>query len=124
METSVTFCEFSRKLIANTFFNLLGRSWRFLVALLLTPYVLSRLNVGDFGTWVLLSVFITSFNLLDLGLGVSYVKYISTYYTHRDYDRINQAVFSGARVLRPVRNCPHPLRSGSRRPLVSLVPSG
>ena len=96
MDTSVTFLgEFSKKLITNTFFNLLGRSWSFLATLLLTPYILSHLNVGDFGVWVLLSVFISSFNLLDLGLGSSFVKYISTYYTHRDYGRINEALFSG-----------------------------
>jgi O-antigen/teichoic acid export membrane protein len=96
MERSVTFLgEFSKKLITNTFFNLLGRSWSFLVTLLLTPFILSHLNVGDFGTWVLLSVFINSFNLLDLGLGSSFVKFISAYYTHEDYDSINEVLFSG-----------------------------
>ncbi len=87
--------EFSRKLVTNTFFNLLGRCWSFLITLLLTPYILSHLSVGDFGTWVLLSIFISSFNLLDLGLGSAFVKYISEYYTYEDYDRINRVLFSG-----------------------------
>ena len=87
--------DFSKKLVTNTFFNLLGRCWSFTVTLLLTPYILSHLNVGDFGTWILLSVFISSFNLLDLGLGASFVKYISEYYTYGDYTRINRVLFSG-----------------------------
>ncbi len=92
----VTFLgEFSKKLITNTFFNILGRSWSFLVTLLLTPYILHHLDVGDFGVWVLLTVFTSSFNLLDLGLGSSFVKYISAYHTHEDYDRINEVLFSG-----------------------------
>jgi len=96
MSGSVTFLgEFSAKLVTNTFFNLLGRCWSFLVALLLTPYILSHLGVRDFGTWVLLSIFISSFNLLDFGLGTSFVKYISEYYTHEDYDRINRVLLSG-----------------------------
>src|ERR1700704_627814 len=96
MEKSVTFLgEFSKKLITNTFFNLLGRSWSFLVTLLLTPYLLSHLSVGDFGIWVILSVFINSFNFLDLGLGSSFVKFISAYYTHKDYRRINEVLISG-----------------------------
>ena len=96
MEQNVTFLgEFSKKLITNTFFNLLGRSWSFLVALLLTPFILSHLTVGDFGTWVLLSVFISSFNLLDLGLGSSFVKFISAFHAHEDYDSINEVLFSG-----------------------------
>ncbi len=95
-ETQVTFLgDFSKKLVTNTFFNLVGRSWSFLVTLLLTPYILSRLDVGDFGVWILLGVFTSSFNLLDLGLGSSFVKYISAYHAHEDYDHINHVVFSG-----------------------------
>jgi O-antigen/teichoic acid export membrane protein len=92
----VTFLgEFSKKLVTNTFFNLLGRSWSFLVTLLLTPYLLRNLDKTEFGAWVLLSVFTTSFNLLDLGLGSSFVKYIAAYYTYEEYDRINEVLFSG-----------------------------
>jgi O-antigen/teichoic acid export membrane protein len=87
--------EFSKKLVTNTFFNLLGRSWSFLVALLLTPYILHRLDVREFGTWVVLSIFISSFNLLDMGLGSSFIKFIAEYHTHEDFDRINSVLFSG-----------------------------
>jgi len=92
----VTFLgEFSKKLVTNTFFNVLGRSWSFLITLLLTPYILKHLDKGEFGVWVLLSVFTSSFNLLDLGLGSSFVKYISAYYTYEEYDRMNEVLFSG-----------------------------
>ena len=92
----VTFLgEFSKKFITNTFYNVLGRSWTFGMTLLLTPYVLSHLKVGDFGAWVLLAIFVSLFNLLDLGLGSSFVKYISAYHTHGDYERINKVIFSG-----------------------------
>src|SRR5437763_3574909 len=87
--------DFSRKFVANTFFNVLGRSWSFLITLLLTPYILSRLNVADFGAWVLLTILISSFNLLDLGLGFAFVRYIAAYYTYEDYESINKVVFSG-----------------------------
>src|SRR5262245_39907628 len=90
--------EFSKKLVTNTFYNLLGRSWSFILTLLLTPYVLRRLDVADFGIWVLFSILINSFNsfaVLDLGLGASIVKHISEYYTHQDVNRIKQVLFSG-----------------------------
>ena len=80
----VTFLgDFSKKVVTNTFFNLLGRSWSFLISLLLTPYILGHLDVGDFGAWILLSIFVYSFSLLDLGLGSSFVKYISAYHVWR-----------------------------------------
>ena len=87
--------DFSKKFVTNTFFNVLGRSWSFLITLLLTPYVLSRLHVADFGAWVLLTILINSFNLLDLGLGFAFVRYIAAYYTHEDYESINKVIFSG-----------------------------
>src|SRR5438045_2818860 len=74
---SITFLGgFSQRLVTNTFFNFVGRCWNFLVALLLTPYILGRLNVHEFGVWVLLTIFTSSFNLLDLGLGAAFVKHI------------------------------------------------
>src|SRR6267378_4027713 len=92
----VTFLgDFSKKFVTNTLFNVLGRSWNFLTNLFLTPYILSKLNVGDFGVWVLLTIFISSVSLLDLGLGFSFVRYVSAYHTHEDYDRINKVIFSG-----------------------------
>ena len=94
--------EFSKKLVSNTFFNLLGRSWSFVVALLLTPYILHRLDVREFGTWVVLSIFISSFNLLDMGLGSSFIKFIAEYYTYEDFDRINAVLFSGQEAMNSV----------------------
>src|SRR5215467_231805 len=92
----VTFLgDFSKKVVINTFFNVLGRSWSFLINLLLTPYILSRLNVADFGVWVLLTILINSFNLLDLGLGFAFVRYVAAYYTYEDYRNINRVIFSG-----------------------------
>ena len=76
MDHSVTFLGgFSKKLVTNTFFNLLGRSWSFLAALILTPYILAHLGVADFGTWILLSVLNGTLILFDVGLGLSFVKY-------------------------------------------------
>src|SRR5215471_6478020 len=99
MPDQITFLsDFSKKLVTNTFFNFLGRCWSFVLTLVLTPYILWHLSVRDFGTWVLMSMFISAFNpgqvpLFDLG-GV-FMKYISEYYTHEDYDRINRVLLCG-----------------------------
>src|SRR5207248_11429001 len=93
MSGNVTFLgDFSKKLVTNTFFNLLGRCWSFVLTLLLTPYILSHLGVRDFGTWALLSIFISPYFLLDFGLSSSLVMYISEYYTYDDDDRINRVL--------------------------------
>ena len=87
--------DFSRKLLVNTFFNFLGRFCSFAATILLTPFIWSHLTRGEFGVWVLLSVFLESLALFDLGLGSAFVKFISAFYTHEDYGRINKVLFSG-----------------------------
>src|SRR5215831_1474044 len=99
MDGNVTFLgDFSKKLVTNTFFNFLVRCWTFVLTVLLTPYIVSHLNVQDFGTWALMTIFISAFNpgqvpLVDLG-GV-FMKYISEYYTYEDYERINRVLLCG-----------------------------
>ena len=86
---SVTFLgEFSKKLATSTFFNVLGRFWSFFITLLLTPYILSSLGERNYGIWAAFTVFVGSSNLLDLGLGSSFVKFISAYHAHEDYEKI------------------------------------
>ena len=93
---SVTFLgDFSKKLATNTFFNVLGRFWSFFVTLLLTPYIFRHLGLRDYGIWASFSVFIGTANLLDLGLGSSFIKFVSAYYTDGNYKKINTAIFSG-----------------------------
>jgi len=91
--------DFSRRLIANTFFNFLGRFWSFAATILLTPYILHYLTDAEFGVWVIFGVLLNSVmssaGFLDFGLGSSFVKFISAYYTHGDYERINKVLFSG-----------------------------
>jgi O-antigen/teichoic acid export membrane protein len=95
-EESISFLgDFSRKLIANTFFNFLGRFWSFAATIVLTPFMLHYLSDSEFGVWAILSILLNTTGLLDFGLGSSFVKFISAYYTHEDYESINKVLFSG-----------------------------
>jgi O-antigen/teichoic acid export membrane protein len=86
--------SFSRKLIANTFFNFLGRFWSLAATLLLTPFIWRHLTADEFGAWVLFAVFLESLSLLDLGIGSAFVKFISASHANEEYDRINKILLS------------------------------
>src|SRR5688572_8512416 len=87
--------DFSKKLVANTLFNFLGRFWVFFATLLLTPYILGHLPVHEFGLWVIFSIFANSLSLLDLGLGSAFVKFISGYDAVGNNDGIHKVLSSG-----------------------------
>jgi len=65
------------------------------VLFVLTPYILSHVGLEKYGVWSIVGVLISYFGLLDLGVGASYVKYISEYYAGRKYKEINEIVCTG-----------------------------
>lgn len=85
----------SGKIVRNTFFNMLGRCWGFLIALVLTPYVVSRLGLERFGIWAIVGAVTGYFGLLDLGISSSYVKYIAEFHSRREYGKIDELISTG-----------------------------
>ncbi len=85
----------ARKIIRNTFFNIIGRFWGILTALLLTPYIIDRIGIERYGIWAITGVVTGYFGLLDFGIGTSFVRYMAEYYTLRDFRKINEAVNTG-----------------------------
>ncbi len=85
----------SHKIIRNTKFNILGSFWGILVSLFLAPYIIGHLGIERFGIWALVMVLTGYFGLLDFGIGTSFIKYISEFYTKKDYEKINQVVNTG-----------------------------
>ena len=83
------------KIVKNTLFNTLGHFWVILVALFLTPYIISHIGIERYGIWAIVGVLTGYFDLLDFGIGTSFVKYISEYYAKNDYKKINQIVNTG-----------------------------
>ena len=90
METRI-----SEKIIRNTKFNIVGNFWAILVALFLTPYIIGHIGIERFGIWAIVGVLTGYFGLLDFGIGTSFIKYISEFYTKKDYEKINQVVNTG-----------------------------
>ena len=85
----------SDKLVRNTLYSITGSFWNYLVYILLTPYVISKIGKEGYGIWSLVIVFINYVAYFDLSVNNSYVKFISESYTKRDYRRINEVVNTG-----------------------------
>ncbi len=85
----------SHKLVRNTLYNVLGKSWGILLSLLLIPFLVAYLGLERFGLWALFGVVAGYFSLLDFGFGSSFVKYISEFHARSDFDRLNQVVRNG-----------------------------
>jgi O-antigen/teichoic acid export membrane protein len=73
----------------------MGKFWMMLLNLIITPYVLHKLGTQLFGVWSLVFVIANYMNLLDLGLGTSFAKYIAEYHAKGELKLVNSVVSCG-----------------------------
>jgi O-antigen/teichoic acid export membrane protein len=85
----------SDKVIKNTAYNFGGKIWFLVMGIFLTPYIISRIGGERFAVWALVGVVTNYFGLLDFGVGSSFVRNISEFYTRKDYSSINKLVNTG-----------------------------
>lgn len=79
----------------NTVFNAFGRFWEAAVALVLTPYILTRLDYADWGLWSLVAVFTGYVALLDAGLSSGFTRYIAGHAAREEDDALSSVVSTG-----------------------------
>ena len=86
----------SHKVIKNTIFNNIGYFWQLLVSLLLTPFIIHKLGIEQYGIWILLEVLVVYLSLLDFtGIGGAFVKYIAEYQAKKDFKNCNHVINLG-----------------------------
>lgn len=79
----------SSSFFANSIFSGLGFLWPLVLTLFITPVILDGLGKEKFGIWVIVSSFIGILGLLNLGLSSASLKYLSEYYSKKDYRKFN-----------------------------------
>lgn len=79
----------------NTVFNAFGRFWEAAVALVLTPYILTRLDYADWGLWSLVAVFTGYVALLDAGLSSGFTRYIAEHAARKEDAALSSVISTG-----------------------------
>jgi len=79
-----------QKILSNTGFNILGIVASSLMALVVTPLLLSYLGGALFGVWALFGIVITASQMLDFGLNRALVRNIAHYRALGQRSSINQ----------------------------------
>lgn len=84
-----------KRLSINTLFNAISQFWIMGISILLTPFILHRLGNELFGYWVLFGVISGYCTIIDMGIGVSLVRFFSEYHTKRDIEGFNKILNTG-----------------------------
>ena len=84
-----------RKLVRNTASSAAAYFINLAFALLLTPYILTRLGVEVFGVWIILSITVSYLGMLDGGVGTAFIKHLTDAETKGELQRRNEIVTVG-----------------------------
>ncbi|MFO7870635.1 MAG: oligosaccharide flippase family protein [Kiritimatiellia bacterium] len=88
--------ETSQTVIRNTIFSSLEFGVGLIVSLLLTPYIIAKLGLEQYGIFALVGVLISFCSLLDVvGTGRAFVKYVAEFSAREEHSRINELVSLG-----------------------------
>lgn len=69
----------SYRALKNSSYTFIGYVFPILFSVFITPVMVHRLGVEDYGIYILVNTIMAFLGLLDLGLGVALIKYISQY---------------------------------------------
>jgi len=79
----------------NAVYSLIGYLVAAAYILVLLPVVVHYLGTERFGLWVLILALTGYVGLADLGLSLSFTKYVAQYISERDYDNVSSVVRHG-----------------------------
>ncbi len=76
----------------NIFFNFLGQGTLLILGVITTPFIVHSLGDTSYGIFSVVLATVSYFSILDLGLGVSVIKYISEYNAKNDRQALGKII--------------------------------
>ncbi len=84
--------------LKNIVYSFFGYAWPVLFSIFITPVVVHRLGVTDYGVFILINTITAFLSLIDLGLNIALIKFVSEYFARHDFDSM-QKLLNSARSL-------------------------
>ena len=88
-----------RTIVRNITANYVAFGVSSLVTLLLTPFLIQRLNATHFGVWILLKTILSYFQLLELGIMPAVIRYVSLHKARNETTEVETILGGAMRLL-------------------------
>jgi O-antigen/teichoic acid export membrane protein len=80
--------------LKNSAYTFVNYIFPILFSVFITPIVVKKLGVEDFGVYVLVNTIIGFLGLLDIGFSAALLKYIAEYYGRKDFVALQKLISS------------------------------
>lgn len=84
----------AQNVIKNASYNMLGYIWPMFFSLFITPIIVFKLGIRDYGIYIFLNTLLSLMGLLDLGIATSALKHITEYNSTDQKDRLKNFIYT------------------------------
>lgn len=80
--------------IKNALYGFTGYVWLMIISLVITPMVVFKLGIRDYGIYVFINTLLSLMGLIDLGIGMSTFKHTTEYIATKQEERLKGMLYS------------------------------
>lgn len=80
--------------IKNASYNLMGYVWPMLFSLFVTPIIVFKLGIRDYGIYIFINTLLSLMGLLDLGIATSTLKHITEYQATNQKEKLKNFIYT------------------------------
>lgn len=81
------------RLAQNSFYNLCGFSAQTILLLIITPILIAKMGVQQYGLWMIANSILGAIGILDMGLGMGITKYIAEYSYKKNIEGLSSTAY-------------------------------
>jgi len=81
------------RIAKNSFYNICGFSAQTIFMLIITPILISKMGVKQYGLWMIANSVLGAIGILDMGLGMGITKYVAQYVYQKDIQGLSSTVY-------------------------------
>lgn len=84
----------AQKTLKNASYNFLGYVWPMGLAIFVTPFIVHKLGVRDYGIYIFINTLISLMGLLDFGFSTSVIKHLAEYHAKQKKEKLSHLINS------------------------------
>jgi O-antigen/teichoic acid export membrane protein len=81
------------RIAKNSFYNVCGFSAQTIFMLVITPILIAKMGVKQYGLWMIANSVLGAIGILDMGLGMGITKYVAEYVYQKDIKGLSSTVY-------------------------------
>lgn len=86
--------KLSHQTLRNSSYTFIAYLWPIIFSIIITPIIIFKLGVKDYGIYIFVNTIVSFLGLLDLGIAAAVTKYMATYYGANEESNLKSLIYT------------------------------